>query len=71
MTKEPDHIEEAWSESRINKPKVIPMPLWVTDKEFDKIVESLLIRRKTDPLSNVLWERLSHLKDAASKINNN
>ena len=63
MTKEPDHIEEAWSESRLNKSKVVPMPLGVTDDEFDKIVESLWIRRKTDQRSNVLWERITLFKE--------
>ena len=35
-----DEVEESWSESRLNKPKKYPMPLWLTDEEFDKMVES-------------------------------
>ena len=55
-------INEAWSESRLNKPKKYPMPLWLTDEEFDKMVESLWIRRKSDDLCNKLWTRMSAIK---------
>ncbi len=57
-----DEINEAWSESRINKPKKYPMPLWLTDEEFDKMVESLWIRRKSDKLCEKLWTRMSAIK---------
>tara|TARA_B100000941_G_scaffold30578_2_gene18105 strand:- start:23257 stop:23451 length:195 start_codon:yes stop_codon:yes gene_type:complete len=57
-----DAINEAWSESRINKPKKYPMPLWLTDEEFDKMVESLWIRRNSDDLCKKLWTRMSAIK---------
>ena len=57
-----DEVEESWSESRLNKPKKYPMPLWLTDEEFDKMVESLWIRRKSDTLCNTLYNRMSAIK---------
>ena len=53
-----DEVEESWSESRLNKPKKYPMPLWLTDEEFDKMVESLWIRRKSDQLFEKLCQSL-------------
>ena len=38
------------------------MPLWLTDEEFDKMVESLWIRRKSDELCEKLWTRMSAIK---------
>lgn len=38
------------------------MPLWLTDEEFDKMVESLWIRRKSDKLCEKLWTRMSAIK---------
>ena len=57
-----DEVEESWSESRLNKQKKYPMPLWLTDEEFDKMVESLWIRRKSDTLCNALYNRMSAIK---------
>ena len=33
-----DSISDAWSESRIDKPKKYNMPIWLTDEDFDYIV---------------------------------
>ena len=32
-----DEIEQAWSETRINKPKNYKMPIWLTDEDLSLI----------------------------------
>ena len=60
-----DEIEEAWSESRINKPKKYPMPLWLTDEDFEYIVNTLWKCRKSETKCNDLYERLNTILKGA------
>tara|TARA_B100001996_G_scaffold299752_1_gene240202 strand:- start:376 stop:579 length:204 start_codon:yes stop_codon:yes gene_type:complete len=62
-----DPITEAWSESRIDKPKKYPMPLWLTDEEFEYVVTALWKCRKNtgEPQCGKLYERLSRILEVA------
>ena len=62
-----DRIVEAWSESRIDKPKKYPMPLWLTDEEFEYVVTALWKCRKNtgEPQCGKLYERLSRILEVA------
>jgi len=60
-----DEIEEAWSESRIDKPKKYPMPLWLTDEDFEYIVTTLWKCRKSEKKCNDLYERLNTILQGA------
>ncbi len=66
-----DEINEAWSESRLNKPKKYPMPLWLTDDEFDLMVMQVWKSRKTEPACDKLYQRLKAVQDCVASINNN
>ena len=46
-----DSISDAWSESRIDKPKKYNMPIWLTDEDFDYIVLALWKCRKNGKTS--------------------
>ncbi len=35
----------------------------ITDRELDKIIESMWIRRKSDPMCNELWEKLKLVRE--------
>ena len=60
-----DAIEEAWSESRIDKPKKYSMPIWLTDEDFDYIVLALWKCRKNtgEPQCEKLYEKLKLVKE--------
>ena len=59
-----DAIEEAWSESRIDKPKKYSMPIWLTDEDFDYIVLALWKCRKNtgEPKCTELYKGLNKYK---------
>ena len=56
-----DSISDAWSESRIDKPKKYPMPLWLTDEDFEYIVTTLWKCRKSEPRCAELYDRLNKI----------
>ncbi len=62
-----DSISDAWSESRIDKPKKYPMPLWLTDEDFEYIVQTLWKCRKNtgEPKCGELYERLSKIVEVS------
>ena len=62
-----DNISDAWSESRINKPKNYPMPLWLTDEEFEYVVQALWKCRKNtgEPQCGKLYERLRQILEVS------
>jgi hypothetical protein len=62
-----DAIEEAWSESRIDKPKKYSMPIWLTDEDFDYIVLALWKCRKNAGESKCteLYNRFKQIQDVA------
>ncbi len=62
-----DSISDAWSESRIEKPKKYNMPIWLTDEDFDYIVLALWKGRKNAGESKCaeLYTRFKAIQDAA------
>ena len=62
-----DEIEQAWSESRIDKPKKYTMPFWITDEDFEYIVQALWKCRKSEDRCGELYERFLTIKEGARK----
>ena len=62
-----DEIEQAWSESRIDKPKKYTMPIWLTDEDFEYIVQALWKCRKNtgEPQCGKLYERLNQILEVS------
>ena len=62
-----DAIEEAWSESRIDKPKKYSMPIWLTDEDFEYIILALWKCRKNSGESKCaeLYNRFKQIQDVA------
>ena len=62
-----DEIEQAWSETRINKPKNYKMPIWLTDEDFEYIVQALWKCRKSEERCGELYERFLNIKEGAKR----
>ena len=56
-----DEIEQAWSETRINKPKNYKMPIWLTDEDFEYILKVL------SKEGGELYERFVTIKEGSKK----
>jgi len=67
-----DAISDAWSESRIDKPKKYNMPIWLTDEDFDYIVLALWKCRKNsgEAKCTELYNRFKQIQDVANNAKN-